>query len=69
MAQSGLSLDDLRLVRAIGAAGSLTGAARRLRIDHSTAFRRLGAIEARTAPGSSSAPVAATHRPRQARRR
>ena len=48
MAQSGLSLDDLRLVRAIGAAGSLTGAARRLRIDHSTAFRRLGAIEART---------------------
>jgi DNA-binding transcriptional LysR family regulator len=47
MARGGLTLDDLRLVRAIGAAGTLTGAARRLRIDHSTAFRRLGAIEAR----------------------
>jgi molybdate transport repressor ModE-like protein len=47
MTRGGLSLDDLRLVRAIGAAGTLTGAARRLRIDHSTAFRRLGAIEDR----------------------
>ncbi|MCA6112378.1 LysR family transcriptional regulator [Bradyrhizobium cenepequi] len=42
-----LSLDDLRLIRAIGDAGTLTGAARLLRIDHSTAFRRLGAIERR----------------------
>jgi DNA-binding transcriptional LysR family regulator len=41
------SLDDLRLIRAVGAAGTLTGAARLLRIDHSTAFRRLGAIELR----------------------
>jgi DNA-binding transcriptional LysR family regulator len=41
------SPDDLRLVRAIGAAGTLTGAARALKMDHSTAFRRLGAIEAR----------------------
>lgn len=39
------SPDDLRLVRAIGAAGTLTGAARLLKVDHSTAFRRLGAIE------------------------
>ena len=41
------SPDDLRLVRAIGAAGTLTGAARLLKVDHSTAFRRLGAIEVR----------------------
>ena len=41
------SPDDLRLVRAIGAAGTLTGAARRLKVDHSTAFRRLCAIELR----------------------
>lgn len=45
--KSRLSLDDLRLVHAIGAAGSLTGAARRLGVDHSTAFRRLGAMEQR----------------------
>jgi DNA-binding transcriptional LysR family regulator len=45
--QDALGLDDLRLIRAIGAAGSLTGAARRLRVDHSTAFRRLGIIEKR----------------------
>jgi DNA-binding transcriptional LysR family regulator len=38
---------DLGLVRAIGAAGTLTGAARRLGVDHSTAFRRLGALEQR----------------------
>lgn len=43
----GMALEDLRLVAAIGEAGSLTGAARRLGVDHSTAFRRLGAIEAR----------------------
>jgi DNA-binding transcriptional LysR family regulator len=42
-----LSPDDLRLVCAIGAAGTLTGAARLLKVDHSTAFRRLGAIEVR----------------------
>ena len=41
------SLEDLRLIRGIGAAGTLTGAARLLRVDHSTAFRRLGAIERR----------------------
>lgn len=42
-----LNLDDLRLVHAVGTAGSLTGAARRLGVDHSTAYRRLGTIEAR----------------------
>jgi DNA-binding transcriptional LysR family regulator len=42
-----LTLDDLRLVSAIGVATSLTGAARALALDHSTAFRRLNAIEAR----------------------
>jgi DNA-binding transcriptional LysR family regulator len=41
------SLDDLRLIRSIGQAKTLTGAARLLRVDHSTAFRRLEAIEAR----------------------
>jgi DNA-binding transcriptional LysR family regulator len=34
-------------VRAIGEARTLTGAARRLGVDHSTAFRRLGAAEKR----------------------
>lgn len=40
-------LDDLRLISAIGEAGTLTGAARLLAVDHSTAFRRLGALETR----------------------
>jgi DNA-binding transcriptional LysR family regulator len=47
MTQGLLTLEDLHLVHAIGAAGSLTGAARRLALDHSTAFRRLNAIEKR----------------------
>jgi DNA-binding transcriptional LysR family regulator len=38
---------DLRLIRAIGAAGTLAGAARLLKVDHSTAFRRLCTIESR----------------------
>lgn len=42
-----LSLDDFELLRAIGAHGSLSGAAKALALDHSSAFRRLGAIEAR----------------------
>lgn len=40
-------LDDLRLVHAISVEESLTGAARRLGVDHSTAFRRLGTMEQR----------------------
>jgi DNA-binding transcriptional LysR family regulator len=36
-----------KLVLAIARTGSLTGAARELRINHSTAFRRLGALEAK----------------------
>ena len=42
-----IAWDELRLALAIGQAGTLSGGARRLRIDHSTAFRRLGALEAR----------------------
>src|SRR5258708_6216327 len=42
-----LRWDELRLVLAIGRAGTLSGGARRLGIDHSTAFRQLGALEAR----------------------
>lgn len=46
--RSGLiGLEDLQLVHAIGGAGTLAGAARRLGVDHSTAFRRLGALEKR----------------------
>lgn len=37
--------DDLRLVLAIGRAGTLVGAARDLALNHSTVFRRLGALE------------------------
>lgn len=40
-----LGRDDLRLAIAISEAGTLLGAARTLGIDHSTAFRRLGALE------------------------
>jgi len=38
--------NDLRLVLAVARDGSLSGAARSLRVTHSTVFRRLGAIEA-----------------------
>ncbi len=39
--------DDLRYLLAVGRAGSLSGAARRLGVNHSTVFRRLGALEER----------------------
>jgi DNA-binding transcriptional LysR family regulator len=42
-----LDWDDLRFVLAIERAGSLSAGARRLGIDHSTAFRRMNAIESR----------------------
>lgn len=42
-----MSVEDLRLLVAIDSAGSLSAAARQLGIDHSTAFRRLGAMESR----------------------
>ncbi|HYG90105.1 MAG TPA: LysR family transcriptional regulator [Azospirillum sp.] len=45
--QGKIGWEDMRLVLAIGTAGTLTGAARALGIDHSTAFRRLGALEAK----------------------
>lgn len=61
--------NDLRLVLAISRTGSLTGAAAALGINHSTAFRRLGALEQATAvrlferlPGGVYAPTAAGER-------
>lgn len=39
--------NELRLVLAVARSGGLIGAARALKIDHSTAFRRLHAVEAR----------------------
>ncbi|MEW5684006.1 MAG: LysR family transcriptional regulator [Pseudomonadota bacterium] len=39
--------NDLRLVLAISRHGALTGAARALSVNHSTAFRRLASLEAR----------------------
>jgi DNA-binding transcriptional LysR family regulator len=45
--RTGLRWDELRLVLAIGRSGRLSGGARRLAIDPSTAFRRLGTLEAR----------------------
>lgn len=42
-----VSPNNLRLIHAIGDAKTLIGAARRLKVDHSTAFRRLCAIERR----------------------
>ncbi|HEY9549485.1 MAG TPA: LysR family transcriptional regulator, partial [Kiloniellaceae bacterium] len=47
MNQAGDVAADLRTLLAIAREGSLAGAARRLRVNHSTVFRRLGAIEAR----------------------
>lgn len=43
--QEHIGWEDMRLVLAIGSAGTLAGAARSLGIDHSTAFRRLGGLE------------------------
>src|SRR5579863_10519159 len=61
--------NELQLVLAVARAGSLTGAARALGIDHSTAFRRLQAIESRLAlplferlPGGAYAATAAGER-------
>jgi DNA-binding transcriptional LysR family regulator len=45
MNANGLAWDDMRLVLAIGRAGTLVGAARALSLNHSTVFRRLGALE------------------------
>src|SRR3954469_16469002 len=45
--QSAFQLDDLRLLAALAAVGSLAGAARRLRVNHASAWRRLGTLEGR----------------------
>jgi DNA-binding transcriptional LysR family regulator len=45
--QQRIAWDDLRLVLAVGRAGSLSGAARILNLDHSTLHRRIGQIERR----------------------
>lgn len=47
MGQSADTTAELRTLLAIAREGSLAGAARRLRVNHSTVFRRLNAIEAR----------------------
>jgi DNA-binding transcriptional LysR family regulator len=47
LVQGQFTLEDLHLIGALGAAGSLAQAARRLGVDHSTAFRRLGGLERR----------------------
>ena len=43
----GIDWNDLRLILAVGRTGSLAGAARELKHDHSTIFRKLNAIEKR----------------------
>ncbi|AGS24531.1 LysR family transcriptional regulator [Rhizobium etli] len=45
--QTKTSSDDLALIRLIAHTGTLAGAARRLGINHATAFRRLSKIESR----------------------
>lgn len=42
--------NDARLVLAVARAGGLVAAARALKVDHSTVFRRLGVLEARLGP-------------------
>ncbi|WP_048647889.1 LysR family transcriptional regulator [Nitratireductor soli] len=44
---SAFEWNDLRLILAVGDAGSLSGAGRKLQVSHATVFRRLGAIERR----------------------
>ena len=44
---SSFEWNDLRLILAVGDAGSLSGAARKLQVSHATVFRRLGEIERR----------------------
>lgn len=46
---AGLEWDDLRFVLAVAEAGSLAGAARALRVNHSTVLRRIAAFEQRLA--------------------
>ncbi|KQT13780.1 LysR family transcriptional regulator [Methylobacterium sp. Leaf399] len=48
LAITGVAWDDFRLVKAVADRGGLTRAAEDLGINHSTAFRRLAAIEAQT---------------------
>lgn len=43
----GLAWDDLLYVLSVGRTGTLSGAARALRVNHSTVFRRIGTIEER----------------------
>lgn len=45
--QTRLDLEDLRLLVALAHAGSLAGAARAARVNHASAWRRLGGLEAR----------------------
>jgi molybdate transport repressor ModE-like protein len=47
IAQGLFSLDDLRLLAAVADTGTLSGAARRARVNHASAWRRLGALERR----------------------
>ena len=61
--------NDYRLVLAVARAGSLTGAAETLRVNHSTAYRRLGSLEAQLGvrlferlPGGSYLPTPAGER-------
>lgn len=45
--QNQFAVEDLRLLQAIGEHGSLSAASRRLGVDHSNVFRRLGGMEQR----------------------
>lgn len=47
MNEQRIQWEDLRIVLAIAETGSLSGAARKLRLSHATIFRRLGDIERR----------------------
>lgn len=47
MTRGHLTWNDFKIVMAIANAGSLSGAARSLGVNHATVFRRLGDIERR----------------------
>ncbi len=63
-----ISWDEFRLVKAIADAKSLVGAADKLGINHSTVFRRLGALEEAFGARFSSGPAMAMRQRRRARR-
>jgi hypothetical protein len=61
--------EDLRLLAALEQAKSLSGAARRIRVNHASAWRRLGVLKSGSASDCSSDRGPVMHQRRQETRR